>query len=57
MIFGSERKKTAEFCRSMQRDHVWKETGVMTLGRREVKAGTLWLGNDKNNVIANEVLN
>ena len=57
MIFGSERKETVEFCRSMERDHVWKETGVMTLGRREVKAGTLLLGNDKNNVIANEVLN
>ena len=30
-----------------------KESGVTTLGRKEVEVGTLWLGNDKNNVIVN----
>ena len=29
----------------------------MSQGRREVEAGTLLLGNDKNNVIADKVLN
>ena len=33
-----------------------KESGVMTQGRREVEVGTLLLGNDKNNVIANKLL-
>ena len=34
-----------------------KKTGVTTQGRKEVEVGTLLLGNDKNNVIANYLLN
>ena len=39
-----------------ENNHVWKESGVMTQGRRQMEIGTLLLGNDKNNVIANKVL-
>ena len=39
-----------------EKGHVSKESGYTTLGRREVEVGTLLLGNDKNNVIANKVL-
>ena len=34
----------------------WKESGFMSQRSREVEGGTLLLGNDKNNVIANKVL-
>ena len=37
-----------------EKDNVWKESGVMTQGRRKVEVGTLLLGNDKNNVIADK---
>ena len=38
-------EKTAE------KGHVWKESGVMTQGKREVEVGTILLGNDKNNIV------
>ena len=42
---------------SMEKGQAWKESGVIiTHGKREVKVGTLFLGNDKNNVIADKVL-
>ena len=41
---------------STEKDHFWKESGIMTQGRREVEIGTLLLSNDKNNVIAEDVL-
>ena len=44
--------KMAEFCRSVGKDHAWKESEVMTQGKRDVKLGTLLLSNDENNVIA-----
>ena len=40
----------------MEIDYVWKKSGVTTQGRKEVEAGTLLLGNDKNNVTANKLL-
>ena len=46
MILGSDRKKKEE------KAHAWKESGVMSQGRREVETGNLLLGNDKNNVFA-----
>ena len=46
----SDRKKPAE------KGYIWKESGVMTQGRREVEVGTLLLGNDKNNIITEKVL-
>ena len=33
-----------------------KESGAMTQGRSQVEVGTLLLGNDKTNVIADKVL-
>ena len=50
MIFKSDKKKTVE------KGHVWKESEVMTQRRREEEVGTLLLGNDKNNGIADIVL-
>ena len=55
MIFKSIRKK-AEFCHSAVKDHVWKESGVTTQGRREVEVAILLLNNDKNNVTAENEL-
>ena len=50
-------KKMSEFHHSMGKGQAWKESGVIIIhGKREVKVGTLFLGNDKNNVIANKVL-
>ena len=40
----------------VEKGYVWKESGVMAQGRREVEVGTLLLGNDKNNVITEKVL-
>ena len=37
-----------------KKGHVWKETGVITQGRREVEVGTVLLDNDKNNVNADK---
>ena len=54
MILKSNRKK-AEFCPSVVKGHVWKESGVMTQGRREVEVAILLLNNDKNNVTAENV--
>ena len=34
---------------------VWKESGITPQVRRELEVGLLFLGNDENNVIANEV--
>ena len=45
MIFGSD-IKTAE------KGHTWKESGVTTW----VEVGFPWRGNDKNNIIPDEVL-
>ena len=53
MIFRSNRKKV-EF---VVQCHVWKESGVMTQGRREFEVGTLFQSNDKTHVIAENVLN
>ena len=41
-----------KFCRSIEKDHAWKDSGVMTKGRRELEVGTLLLSKDKNNVIS-----
>ena len=46
MILRSDRKKWQKKVMSE------KNQRVMTQGRREVEVGTLLLGNDKNNVIA-----
>ena len=43
------KKKTAE------KSHAWKESGVSILGRRLVEVGTLWPGNDKNNIINDKI--
>ena len=48
MIFGSDKQK--------QQNSAVRQKKVMILGRREVEVGTLLLGNDKNNVIADKVL-
>ena len=40
----------------MKKGHVWKELGVTTKGKREVELGTIFLDNDKNDVIANKLL-
>ena len=53
MIFRSNRKKV-EF---VIQGHVWKESEVMTQGRRELEVGTLFQINDKTYVIAKNVLN
>ena len=34
-----------------------EKSGVITQGRKEMEVGTLLLGNDKNNVIVNYLLN
>ena len=49
-------KKTAEFRGSVEKCHVWKESGITTEGRREADAGTHSLGNDKNIFIADKVI-
>ena len=54
MTFGSNRKKV-ELRRSTIKGHVWKESGFVTQGMREVEVGILLLSNDKN-VIAENVL-
>ena len=46
---------SAEFRRLVEKGQVWKESGLRQ-GRREVEVGTLLLGNDKSNVIADDVL-
>ena len=40
----------------VEKGHAWKESGVMTQGKRGAKVGTLLLSNDENNVIAENVL-
>ena len=45
-----------KFCRSIEKDHAWKDSGVMTQGRRELEVGTLLLSKDKNNVISKNAL-
>ena len=40
----------------MEKGHVWKESGLPTQEKKEVEVGTLLLGNDKNNVMANKLL-
>ena len=49
-------EKKVEFHHSAEKDHVWKESGIMTWGGREVEVGTLLLSNDKSNVIVKNVL-
>ena len=52
-----EWQKTAtEFRRSVEKGHDCKEAGVTARGRRELKVGTLLLGNDNENVIVNKEL-
>ena len=53
MIFESER---VEFCHVAVKGHVWKESGIITQGRREVEVAILLLINDKNNVTVKNVL-
>ena len=55
MIFESNTKK-GEFHSSTVKGRVWKESGIAMQGRRKVEVGILLLGNDKNNVIAENVL-
>ena len=52
---GSDRKKRWNSAVQKEKGYVWQESGVTTQGRQEVEVGTLLLGNDKNNVIANKV--
>ena len=40
----------------MEKGHVWKESGITAQVTIEVEVGTLLLSNDKNNVIAENVL-
>ena len=47
-----QQKKKLEFCRSVVKGHVCKESKVTTQGRREVAVAILLLNNDKNNVTA-----
>ena len=49
-------KKAAEFCHLAEKGHVWEESGVATHRKSEVEVGTSLLGNNKINVIADEVL-
>ena len=46
----------SDIFRLTEKGHIWKESGVMTQVRREVEVGTLLLGNDKSNAIADNVL-
>ena len=46
-----------EYCYLAEKGQVWKESRVTTQGRRELEVGIVLLGNDKNNVIADKVLN
>ena len=39
-----------EFCRSLEKCLVWKESAIATKGRREVEVATLLLSANKNNV-------
>ena len=48
-------EKKVEFCRSAVKGHVWKESGVVTQGMREVEVAILLLNNHKNNVTAENV--
>ena len=52
MIFVTD----SDIFRLTEKGHIWKESGVTTQVRREVEVGTLLLGNDKNNAIADNVL-
>ena len=56
MIFGSDRKK--KWNSAVQRKEVMfeKNQGLRHRGEEKVEVGTLLLGNDKNNVIADKVL-
>ena len=54
-IFGSNRK-ILEFRRSVEKDHVWKDSRVTTQAKMDVEVVTLLLSNDKNNVVAENVL-
>ena len=49
-------KKLVEFCCSVEQGHIKKKTGVMRQGRKKVEVGTLFLFNDKTNVVADKVL-
>ena len=44
-----------EFRSSAEKGHVWKDSRVMTQGRREVEVGTLLLSTNENNIIAKNV--
>ena len=55
MIFGSNRK-IGGFRRAAKKGHVWKELGVTTQVKMDVEVGTYLLSNDKNNVIAKNIL-
>ena len=50
MIFGRNSDDI-----SAEKGHVWKESWITTQGRRELEVGTLLLGIDKNNIIANKL--
>ena len=47
---------SVELCCSVEKGHVWKESGVTTQVRMEVEVGALLLSNDKSNVIAENAL-
>ena len=49
-------EKMAEFCGSVVKFHAWKESWVMTKGKREVKVGTCLLSNYGNRVTAKNAL-
>ena len=52
---GSDRKKRWNSAIQKEKGYVCQESGVTTQRREEVEVGTLLLGNDKNNVIADKV--
>ena len=56
MIFGSDEKNGGIPPFGRKRSCLIKESGVVTQRREVVKVGTLLLDNDKNNVIADNVL-
>ena len=45
-----------EFCHSVVKGHVWKESGVTTQAKRVVEVAILLLNNVKNNVTAENEL-
>ena len=56
MVFGSVRKNWWNSAVQSNKVISKKKTGVMRQGRKKVEVGTLFLFNDKTNVVADKVL-